>query len=141
MVADTAQRIVYTGEPIELLSGRVVSVKYGMRSLMELERRFGGLGKVQSSISTDGSGASIEPTLQLVSAGLLHEHGENGAPLTVEQLADELDPAKLQEYVAAAGRALTRAFPQQPVVADAADVPQQAASTGSPSTPGTTSAP
>ncbi len=128
-------RLLAEGEPLELLDGSTVRVRFGMRSLLELERRFGGLAAVQSSISQDGTGAMIEPSFQLLACGLLHEHDRNGAPLTAERLADLLHPNDFQRAVETAAKAMGEAFPTP-----AQDGPGKAA-VGSPGPSGTTPAP
>lgn len=131
-------RLLAAGEPITLANGHTVNVRYGMRSLLELERRFGGLAHVQSAISDDGTGAMVEPSLQLVTCGLLHEHDGNGAPLTVDRLAELLPPELFQTAVQTAARAMEGAFPTPAAAAPAAAAP---ASDGFPGQSGTTPRP
>ena len=132
-VVEGAAKLVAEGKPLTLTDGSVVQIKYGMRSLLELERRFGGLSQIQTAISDDGTGKMVEPSLQLLSCGLLHAHDAQGAPLTVDKLADLLAPADFQEAVQTAAAAMSEAFPT-PAAAPAAPEP-------SPGAPGTTAPP
>lgn len=128
----------YEGEPLQLLDGRTVHVKYGMRGLMRLEDAFGSLAAVQTQISQDGTGAVFTPAMKLLACGLLHEHDGAGAPLSdPERLADLIAPERFQDAVSAAGRALQRAFPNAPQVGAAETAPEQPSRGES----GTTSAP
>lgn len=129
-------RLLAQGEPLTLTDGRQVSIRYGMRSLLELERRFGGLAAVQGAISQDGTGPMIEPSLQLISCGLLHEHDGNGAPLTPDRLAELLPADGYQRAVETAAKAMHEAFPT-PAQGELAS----GAANGSPGPSGTTPRP
>lgn len=129
-------RLLAEGEPLLLLNDHKVQIRYGMRSLLELERRFGGLAAVQGSISDDGTGPMVEPSLQLLACGLLHEHDGSGAPLTVDRIAELLPPDSFQVAVQTAAKAMEQAFPTP-----AQDESSGVASASSPGPSGTTPAP
>lgn len=135
-------RIAGTGKTIKLKGDREVPLRYGFRALVHIETNFGGIGAVQSAVSTNLNGAIFTPLLNLLEAGLLDEHDGAGAPLKGDRLADLLIPALFQHYITTAGEALAEAFPT-PAPAELPQEPTTSlvASQGSPGTTGTTSAP
>lgn len=142
MTTPAPTRLAAPGVPLDLTDGRTVHVRFGMRALMRLEDRFGSLQGVarvfQAAQSGEGT-AVVGSAVAILACGLQGEHDGSGAPLTdPERLADLLDPLRLQDYVTAAGEALTQAFPVQ---AAPGNDGAPAAPDGSPGTSGTTPAP
>jgi hypothetical protein len=109
--SDIGSRLSADGREIALLDGHRVTIRYGMKSLLRLEEMFGSL----SAIDTSSSDAPIIGNiLRLISAGLVHEKDSHGAPLTVDRLADLLDPRDFQALGEIAAQALGEAFPTPP---------------------------
>lgn len=127
--------VTYRGEPFTL-AGRDLRVRYTMRSLLFIEERFGSITAMQEQISRGSGGPILTIGLDLLAAGLLHEHDGAGAPLTREELVELVDPRTIGEVLDMCGRALQAAFPQP-------DPAQEASGSGSasPGPTGSTSAP
>lgn len=130
-------------QPVTLLNGRTVTLRYGFRSMRRLEQMFGSLGEMARQQQAGGDGTMYEATAKMLACGMLHEHDGEGAPLTVDRLDDLLDPAKIDVYLEAATAALALAFPAEAeeVVAQGPPAGDVAAATDSPGAPGTTPPP
>lgn len=134
----TGQRLAAEGRTITLNNGHPVTIRYGMKSLLRLEEMFGSLGAIDTS-STDVP--IISNVLKLMSAGLIHEHDGQGAPLTVDRLADLLDPKDFQALGEIAATALGEAFPTQTAVAAVPDASDSPGTTGTTQPPSPSDAP
>lgn len=136
-------RLQAAGRPITLWSGRKVRLRYSMRSMARIEKEFGSL-KVLEDIgekvqATEEGDLPDEPVLELLlrvmAAGLLHEG--LGDP---DLLGDDLNPARMFEYVTAMMEAIAEAMPEPGSLPP--ELAAQAAATGpSTGTSSTTSAP
>lgn len=116
------------GEPIRLMSGHTVPLRFSMASLRVIEQRFGSLRGVETAMkaasdqlkegATPDGGEGIMTVLSdAIAAGLLHvkvKHPDTGATVRLGQHADvvmhELDPSQLQQYTDAFAKALGQAF-------------------------------
>lgn len=107
---ETGPRLAAEGRTINLSNGHPVTIRYGMKSLLRLEEMFGSLSAIDTS---SDKAPIIGNVLRLMSAGLLHEHDGEGAPLTVDRLADLLAPQDFQRLGEIAAQALGEAFPTQ----------------------------
>ena len=118
-----AQRLVASGIPLTLTDGRTVTLRYDMRALVEIEKAFGSLDKMQDAL---GEGAPVlTSTVKVLAAGLTREG------FTADSLVDLLDVSKLAEYAEKMQEALAEAFPPQPAEAAVVPISNGAASTGS----------
>lgn len=116
------------GQPIRLMSGHIVPLRFSMASLRVIEQRFGSLRGVETAMKSasdqlkEGAESTTSDGIMTVlsdaiAAGLLHvkvRHPDTGATIRLGQHADvvmhELDPGQLQEYTDAFAKALSQAF-------------------------------
>ena len=109
------------GPSIDLTDGTTVQLRYSMRAIALLEKRYGSINGVQTAVDTTGNGAAFGPIIELVGAGCLgpggfqpiaREHQDaNGnrhvTELTYRRSADGVDladllyPGYLAKYVEA----------------------------------------
>ena len=170
--AYSERSIIQGGPPLEvtLIDGTTVPYRLSMDSLAALERSFGSLDQMQARLqgalaeyqdpdkpAGDGQIKVMQVVTDMVAMGVRHVPftdpvtGEAGRLGTRPQLvAENLDPARLQEYMTVVGKALQQAFGSlgggvnPPVPASPQDAAPPAA--GAPATPspgdaGTTSPP
>jgi hypothetical protein len=97
-----AARASNPGVPITLEDGSLVTLRYTMRSLAEIEDRVCPLGQIQDVLGS-GDQPLIRPLTSLISAGCGH---------SPEQLLDLLDVTRLNEYTAAIALSLEMALPK-----------------------------
>lgn len=96
------------GVPISLLDETKVTLYYSMRSIAQLEKLYDrGLSEALLATATQ----EVTATARLIAAGLLHEHGGDGAPYSEDYLLDLLDTTQLKQYGDQATDALVLAFP------------------------------
>ena len=109
MSVTESDRILAPGHTLTLVDGRVVTLRYGMRGLKALEDEFGSLNSLEEAVGLDEEGRPtgkvIGPIVAMLAAGLTAEG------ISADQLLDLLDPARLDEYADAAGKALEQALP------------------------------
>jgi hypothetical protein len=109
------------GPSITLTDGTTVPLRYSMRAIALLERRYGSVSGIETAIDTTGRGAAFGPVVELVGAGclgpggfqpLLREHQDAKGNRQVTEityrrstdgadLADLMHPGYLGEYVSA----------------------------------------
>lgn len=94
-------------EPLPLLDGRHLTLRYSMRSLHVLERHYGSLAAMAAQQALASSGQLVDLTCTVVAAGLLH-HPD---PPTADQLLDLLDTRRIEADLDLAMQALDRALP------------------------------
>jgi len=107
------------GPSIDLTDGTAVRLRYPMRSIALLERRYGSINGVQKAVDISGEGAAFGPIIELVGAGCLgpggfqpmvREHQDASGKRVVSELtfrrssdgadlADLLLPGYLNRYV------------------------------------------
>lgn len=161
----TGYDLLGDGPSIDLTDGTTVQLRYPMRSIALLERRYGSISRVQSAIDTTGQGAAFGPIIELVGAGcmgpggfqpVVREHQEaNGKRHVTEltfrrttdgaELADLLHPGYLHRYVDAFNTAFTVALkslgndeaPDPTTETGATEISPGQSSTTSPSVPST----
>lgn len=159
----TGLDLLAEGGNVTLTDGTTVELRYSFRALALLEARFGSIGAVQSAIDSTGKGAAFGPLHQIIGAGSVGPGGfephireyqdakgerkmqgdivfrrrKDGA-----DLADLLDPGRLDEYVSAFSAALSKALESRgkaaPAVTDVTPgLTPGLSSTTSPSVPST----
>ncbi|MFD5058259.1 hypothetical protein OHB49_28825 [Streptomyces sp. NBC_01717] len=126
----TGLDLLAEGGTITLTDGTEVPLRYSFRALALLEARFGSIGAVQEAIDSTGGGAAFGPLHQILGAAIvgpggfephLREHVDAKGKRTVSDivfrrrtdgadLADLLDPGRLDAYVAAFSSALGKAL-------------------------------
>jgi hypothetical protein len=126
------EQLAQSGHPITLLSGQRVSLRYSMLSLRRLEHRFGSLGGISAELkaaqegaqrAADGEVGVSSPVFTILTdtlaPGLLHVKVRDDAQRVMrlgecgDALMEQLDPARLQQYVEAFATALSQAFGTQ----------------------------
>ncbi|NEB83973.1 hypothetical protein G3I43_07240 [Streptomyces anulatus] len=118
------------GGTVDLTDGTTVPLRYSFRALALLEARFGSIQAVQDAIDSTGQGAAFGPLLQIIGAGCvgpggfephIREHVDAKGKRTVSDivfrrrtdgsdLADLLDPGRLDAYTTAFAAALSKAL-------------------------------
>jgi hypothetical protein len=119
------------GQPIQLIDGATVTLRYSMASLRRLEARFGSLRGIEVQMkqaadvlrSTDPEAASsskggiMTVLSDAIAPGLLHcrvTHPDTGATVRLgadqDLVMEQLDPGQLQNYTNAFAAALSQAF-------------------------------
>ncbi|MFD9834504.1 hypothetical protein [[Kitasatospora] papulosa] len=126
----TGLDLLAEGGTITLTDGTTVPLRYSFRALALLEARFGSIGAVQDAIDGTGKGAAFGPLHQMIGAGsvgpggfephirefqdakgerrvqdIVYRRRTDGA-----DLADLLDPGRMDEYVAAFSSSLAKAL-------------------------------
>jgi hypothetical protein len=128
-----ATALAAEGFPVTLNDGRVVHIRYTLRSLLWIEQHHGSLEALMVDSESQGL---YTKTLSFIAAGLLHEHDGEGAPLTVDRLGDLIDIPAHGDAMTVANKAWAQAFPTPP-----AKTPAPKKAKASPGTSGTTSQP
>lgn len=109
MPVSDAARIAGQGEKITLADGRTLRVRYPMKAMLAIEERWGSINAIQALVGIDEKGAAVGkvfgPLIDLLEIGLAHEN------LGRDELLDLTDPAQLNSYWEAVGRALHQALP------------------------------
>lgn len=109
MTTTDADRLAAEGQPLSLADGRTVHVKYTLRSLRAIEKRWGSLRAVDTLIPTDDEGQPvgeiIDPLTELLACGLLHEG------ISADDLLDLIHPAQIQAAFEVAAVALAEGMP------------------------------
>lgn len=115
----TGYDLLGDGPSISLTDKTTVQLRYAMRAIALLERRYGSLNGVQNAVDTTGGGAAFGPIVELVGAGCLgpggfqaivREHQDasgkrHPTEITYRRssdgadLADLMHPGLLNEYV------------------------------------------
>lgn len=145
------------GQPIRLIDGAQVNLRYSMASLRQLESRFGSIAGIQVELKAaqqalqsaakddlaGARGAVFTILSDAVAAGLLHvrvQHPDTGQRVRlgtdVDLVMEQLDPGQLQPMLDAFATALSEAFGT--VGKEAGATMQQAAQSLSPGESGTT---
>ncbi|MEV6313361.1 hypothetical protein AB0M10_32830 [Streptomyces sp. NPDC051840] len=126
----TGLDLLAEGGTVTLTDGTTVPLRYSFRALALLEARFGSIQAVQDAIDGTGKGAAFGPLHQIIGAGSvgpggfephLREHVDAKGKRTVSEivfrrrtdgadLADLLDPGRLDDYVSAFTAALSKAL-------------------------------
>lgn len=109
MPATDSDRILAAGVPLTLADGREVRVRYSMRSLKEMEDRYGSLEEPLRLVHGlfDGSTKRHITTLvPMLAFGLLHEEG-----ITEDGLYDLTDTTRRVEYLKVISDAIGEALP------------------------------
>lgn len=126
----TGLDLLAEGGTVTLTDGTEVPLRYSFRALALLEARFGSIQAVQEAIDGTGKGAAFGPLHQIIGAGSvgpggfephLREHVDAKGNRTVSDivfrrrtdgtdLADLLDPGRLDDYVGAFTAALSKAL-------------------------------
>ncbi len=130
-----SDRLLAEGAPITLAGGRVVRLRYTMRSLKAFEDSFGSVAAAQRllvGLFTGENPKTIGTLVPILAAGLNHEG------LSEDDLFDSpiLERNKFGEYLAAVSDALEQSF-----VKASPGKEQAGETTPSPGTPTTTSPP
>lgn len=101
-------------EPIIIQLDRQRKLEYRFRAWRYLEAHFGSQEAVLAAVAGllpkkrgEKRGPILENLLYLIWAGLLRED----PALTVEQVEDMLEPARIPEYITLVSRAIAQAFP------------------------------
>jgi hypothetical protein len=124
-----ASVLAQRGVPISLLDGRQVMLCFTFSSLMLLEEAHGSMQNVLKVINEGISGAVIGGLIEIIGAGLEHEHGPDGERYSdPDVLRYVLDPQLIGEYGDAIGEAFEKAFPQADPSDTEADPTQPVAS-------------
>lgn len=129
--APPATVLAAPGQPIQLIDGATVRLRYSMASLRVIEARFGSIAGIQSEIKaaqdamkdaqengTQGAQGRVFTILSdAIAAGLLHVRvldPDTGRMVrlgaSTELVMEQLDPGQLQPYLDAFGTALAEAF-------------------------------
>ncbi|MEU0370641.1 hypothetical protein ABZ070_10310 [Streptomyces sp. NPDC006283] len=127
----TGLDLIAEGSTVTLTDGTTVQLRYAFRALALLEARFGSIAAVQAAIDSTGQGAAFGPLLQIIGAGSvgpggfephIREHQDAKGERKISgdivfrrrtdgvDLADLLDPGRLDEYVSAFSAALSKAL-------------------------------
>lgn len=104
------------GAAIRLLDGRTLDLKYGMRSLIALEDRFGSTAAVVRAFDAEGAQRPIGMVVDMIACGLRHHE------ISEDELVELLDPKRLAEYGEAAVTALNAALGHDAGAAASSDV-------------------
>lgn len=131
----TGEQLLAEGEPIVLTNGQKVHLRYPMTAILWLSRK-GFWGEPKTAEAAELS--DVEKTLGLMAGGLMHEHDEKGAPLTIDRLAELVDYRDWEELEERVQAAVREAMP--PKQRAALDKAMEEAQT-SPGQSGTTSPP
>jgi len=101
-------------EPIMIHLDRPRKLEYRFKAWRYLEAHFGNQEAVLAAVAGllpkkrgERRGPILENLLYLIWAGLLRED----PTLTVDQVEDMLEPARIPEYITAVSRAIAQAFP------------------------------
>lgn len=159
----TGLDLLAEGATVTLTDGTDVPLRYSFRALALLEARFGSIQAVQGAIDSTGSGAAFGPLHQIIGAGCvgpggfephIREYQDAKGERRVQDivyrrrtdgadLADLLDPGRLDAYVGAFSAALSKALESRgngasPAVTDVSlPTTPGPSSTTSPSVPST----
>ena len=102
-----ADRIAADGEQITLADGSTRTIRFDLRAMLGIERRFGSVGMFSRKLERGMATGGIEPTL----AGL--EIALQGEPkLSEDELGSALDPKRFTEYQDAVALAFMQALPK-----------------------------
>lgn len=104
-----SDRILAAGVPLTLADGREVRVRYSMRSLKEMEDRYGSLEEPLRLVHGLFSGTTkrqVTTLVPMLAFGLLHEDG-----LTEDALYDLTEPKRRAEYLGIVSDAIGEALP------------------------------
>jgi hypothetical protein len=102
-------RIEGRGQPITLIDGRVVRLRFGAKALRYLEKTYGSLAAFQEEAMKGAAGKAASATFDALIAGLMHER--LGTPDEVEDLLDE--ERLTTEYADAFSRSWGEALPPE----------------------------
>lgn len=126
----TGLDLLAEGGTVTLTDGTEVPLRYSFRALALLEARFGSIQKVQDAIDSTGGGAAFGPLHQVIGAACvgpggfephIREYQDAKGDRRVQDivyrrrtdgadLADLLDPGRMNDYVAAFSSALSKAL-------------------------------
>ncbi|MFH9368068.1 hypothetical protein ACH4K8_20600 [Streptomyces anulatus] len=126
----TGLDLLADGGTVDLTDGTSVPLRYSFRALALLEARFGSIGAVQDAIDSTGAGAAFGPLLQIIGAGTvgpggfephIREYQDAKGERRIQDivyrrrtdgtdLADLLDPGRLDAYTTAFSSALSKAL-------------------------------
>lgn len=88
----------------------------------------------------DGGVGDFETGLGMLAGGLLHDHDGQGAPLTVDRLAQLIDPMDFEEVMERARDAVAQAFPTMAAPQDEGSESLSRGTSGTTSPPSSSSA-
>lgn len=108
-----SDKIAAKGIPITLADGSTTHARFGLWGIKIIEDRYGSLAEMQSvmeaAFDTDETGAprgkAFSTLLDVLGIALLHTKKSG------QQLADMLDPRRIEEYVEAVSEALLQSLP------------------------------
>ncbi|MGW9299425.1 hypothetical protein ACWHA3_01180 [Streptomyces cyaneofuscatus] len=126
----TGLDLLAEGGTVTLTDGTTVPLRYSFRALALLEARFGSIQRVQDAIDGTGQGAAFGPLHQMIGAGCvgpggfephIREYQDAKGDRRIQDivyrrrtdgadLADLLDPGRMNEYVEAFSTSLSKAL-------------------------------
>lgn len=92
-------------KPVDVKVGELeLQLIYKFSSILKLEEEYGSIDEAFSALEEGG----LADVLNIIYAGTVKNHKD----LTKDELADEMELAKMEEYSAKMEKALTLAFPE-----------------------------